>query len=1021
MASTGVAFVLSMAVLIGQLTAAYAQPAGSSAANAGTGVSTDGLEGGPTVRTGSAGLKSYTWGFGRSNDTNFDGWPDGWQRRRGRRYPAYVDIGIIAHDAAIEGQLRGLDTAVVRNWPSVRHRLPSLPVLPPSITDLVVDRYLRVSLDGGLAMAQSRPVAASRRYQYQFSCRLMTDGLRHDSARAELVFLDAQQRELSSHATRPVTGTSGWISQTIERIHPPADATLMQVRLRVSGSEDGLEDIRGSIGIDDIVVRQFPQLQVTTDRANGVYRVGQPITAMAKAMGLTMDRAHIRLRLLDHDGAEVATVLRAVHPDEEIVADEIGGPPNSQAPRRAPDQDSANPPDQAKTEPLTSLSFGRRVQWQLPPIEPGFYRVTAELENRSGKSLATQTTLAVVDPRLAGPPGSFGWTLPPELSGTSRQPQQQSGDWNSPIGMQPPQDPIQPRGLDETGGLGETRRLDGSRGLDEPRGEIQPRALAAWLVSLGVSWVKIPCWFAPDDQASAERAADLVSKLQDAGIQTVGVLDVPPEDQLLLYELRTRRDAVAAQLFRDQAVWQPQLEPVMSRLGLKVRLWQLGGDDDFSFLGRPRLRDTIEEISRGLQGFGQPVEIAISWPWLEPQSSLAETSWQAVCRSSRPPLTADELEASLTEDTIGSQANGLKRWVLLDPLAKHQYRRDDRIRDLVRRMATVRGHRVQAAFVSRPADPQYGLLTQDGRPDEMLLPWRTTAQLIGNLRNIGSVELRSGAHNAAFVGDGRTIMMLWSPEPTEELIYLGDSVQHIDVWGKQSTLANEVVKGRVVQRVPIGPLPSFLVGLDPDLLALRMSVELGQRQIDSLLGQKQQVSVLYTNPTEKTIAGEIQLHVPDNWKLEERARSLELSGGGEQTENFDVVLSNSATIGDYEIPIDLEVLSTPPKQITVYRKLRVGPDGLDVHVTTRLVNGSELRVRVEITNKSDDAQSYDCLLFPGEGRQYQRRFVTIRPRETVERSFAWPDAAELVGKPILLRAVEHDGRRVLNYEVVARR
>jgi len=332
-------------------------------------------------------------------------------------------------------------------------------------------------------------------------------------------------------------------------------------------------------------------------------------------------------------------------------------------------------------------------------------------------------------------------------------------------------------------------------------------------------------------------------------------------------------------------------------------------------------------------------------------------------------------------------------------------------------MATVRSHRVQAAFVSHPRDPQQGLLRPSGRPDELLLPWRTTSRLIGNLRNVGSLKLRSGAENLVFAGNDRAVLILWSARPTEELIYLGDHVQSVDVWGKVTDLRVEPSASQPVQRIKIGPVPTFIIGADPTLLAFRMSVDVEQQQLDSFLGQIQKLTVSFANPTRESMVGQMRVLAPETWAVEASTRSWEALAGRLATHTFEVVLSNTAKIGKYELPIQFEIETVPPKLITVYREVSVGPEGLDLTVTTRLLRGGELRVQIELTNRATRVQSYDCMLFPPPGRQYQRRFITIEPGETVRREIYWPRGNELVGRRMLLRAVEQDGRRVLNYSI----
>lgn len=891
-----------------------------------------------------ANVKRFHWDFSRETDGNNDDWPDKWRRFVGSGYPSYVEIKIRPHDEDQESNYRSLDANIFKAWQVVRKSYPGLPVLPPSVADVMVNRYLHVQLDGGQAMLQSPPIPASRLYKYRFSCRMMTEGLRHDTARAEFHFLDANGSELERFSTPPATGTTPWTNFTVDLVRPPMGTKQVIVRLHVERSESGLEDIRGSIGFDDIVIEQYPQIQLSTDQARGVYTTGRPIVATAKVMGLPEGISRVRFRLTDCFDEEVdSRILEIEHQDEDRTLAAIS--------------------ENAGADPANSS-----VTWKLPRLEAGFYRISAALVDQNVATLATETTIAVIDPAVGGiPHGAFGWTLPNGLEG------------------------------------------------------VDPRDATQWLSSLGVAWVKYPCWLHPEDVAGGEALAILFGKFQDAGIQTIGMLDMPPDDQISMYAVRGRRDLEAAQLFRDRKTWQGLLEPVMSRLSLKVRQWQLGGEKDFSFLGRPRLRELIQDISLGLQGFGQPIDVAVSWPWLEQQLTASETSWQAVCRSSDPPLSAQELDAFLTLKEQRQHSKGPRTWLLLDPVDKDTYDRKSRIRDLVMRMVTVRSHLVQAAFVSDPYDEQRGLLRPDGRPDELLLPWRTTSLVIGDLRNVGALQLRSGAENAVFSGPERSVLMVWSAQPKEELIYLGENVQEVDVWGKVKNLPLETVGNQTAQRLQIDSVPKFIIGADPVLLAFRMSVEITPKQIDSFLGQKQQLSVSFSNPTRNSMVGQMRLVEPNTWKIDRPSRGWEMLGGRTKTRTFDVVLSNTAKVGSYELPVQFTLDTLPPKIFTTYRNVNVGPQGLEIDVMTRLTPNKDLSVIVELTNNGAKTQSYDCLMFASPDRQYQRQFITVRPGETVRRAIVWVNGEDLIGKRLLLRADEQDGPRMLNYPFTATR
>ena len=882
----------------------------------------------------------FSWDFGRSDDPHFRGVPEGWRRYQGRGYPKYVGIGIEPKEPAIAQHLTRLDANLIELWKVCKRRYPKTP-MPPSIADLLVDRYLRIDLDGGQAMYESPAAQAKSIFQYRLTCQIMTQGLRHDTASAELVFLDASDSELAIHSTTVMRGSNDWTTVHGDLVRPPAGATKMVVRLRVDRGEDGLEDIHGSVGFDNVQLRYYPQLQIATDEALGIYTLEQTVHARAKVMGLPVAKSKIEFRLVDFLGQEIASEVVTVSERANVSGDTNN--------------------EQGK---LVDAS----VDWALPNLKPGFYRLAATVVGRSSSTLEADTTFAVVDEALGGAPrGAFGWTLSGGSDGTS------------------------------------------------------PRDFVNWLSALGVAWIKYPCWLSSRDTEGAEQTAVLLEKLQEAGIQTVGLLDQPPEDEIELYTQRGRRELVAANLLSDRESWQPLLEPTMTRLGLKVRTWQLGSDRDHSFLDRPGRMASVRDIASGLQGFGQPIDLAISWPWLEREPSPQESSWQAICRSSSPSLSAKELDAFLSMRPREPLAKAPKTWLLVDPISKSRYSLEDRIRDLVLRMATVRNHSVQAAFVSRPRDPEHGLLEKDSRPGELLLPWRTTARLIGSLRPQGAIHLRSGAQNLAFVGADRAVLMLWSAVPTEERIYLGDNVKSVDVWGRATSLTNEVDGNQIVQRIPIGPIPIFVIGVDRELLAFRMSVALNESGLDSFLGLRQQLNIRFTNPTQESLVGRFAVRAPDNWQIDSPVQDWEMLGGRSSTHEIDVVLGNTSRIGDHDLPIQFLLDTVPPKVITVHKKVSVGPEGLDLDVTTRLTPEGELRVQIEMTNHTDVEQAYDCLLFPSAQRQHQRRYVTVAPGQTMRRYVYWESGRELVGRRMLLRADEVNGPRVFNHSFVVTR
>ena len=762
-------------------------------------------------RTGPAGLKTYRWDFSRVSDPDFDEWPDDFERHEATGYPQYVEIDIQARDSNFEKEVSQLDTSITLGWPKIRDWLQQVPMVPelpwllPSISDYVVDRCLQVGLDGGQARVVTTALPTSSTYQYQFSVDIRTERLVHDQVFVEVLFSDADGNELRSVKTPLVTKTSGWQTVVVEKLIPPHGSTGMRVAMNVVSGEDGLEDIRARVSFDNITFRQFPQMKIVTNQRFGVYRKGESVTTITQLLGLPNETADIRLRLLDHDDNEMRTSLARMV-DGQLI--------------------DKTTPDEIASASRHGASFddALEIPWTIDGLKTGFYRVTAALENQFGASLANQTSLVVID-RLSD--DSREWSPEMEMSAQDDMPTSSASPYDESMGELAPL----PFGWTLSKQL---LQLHQDGGLPE-------REIARWLRDVGVGWVKMPVWFEPDNTSAADAAGSLAFRLRDHGMQTVGVLDHPPESNIEHYRLRDRGETGAAAYFHSPDIWKDQLDTIMNRMTFRIRKWQLGSDIDYSFQRRSDLASKINGIASELQGFGQPLEVAISWPWMDTPPRVTGESWRALNRSIARPLAADELDAMLdmqeeSSMELAQSTSSGKTWLAIDPLNHQQYRRNDRITDLILRMAAVRGHNVEAAFVTQPMSRDFAMVTADGHPGELLLPWRTASTLLGRSRNIGSLRLRNNSANIVFRGDQVSVLLIWSSSPQVERLFLGDDVYQVDVWGRRSPVPTEQIDGRVVHRVEVGELPKFIVGIDPALAAFRMSVAVDRRRIDALLG-----------------------------------------------------------------------------------------------------------------------------------------------------------------------------------------
>ena len=161
----------------------------------------------------------------------------------------------------------------------------------------------------------------------------------------------------------------------------------------------------------------------------------------------------------------------------------------------------------------------------------------------------------------------------------------------------------------------------------------------------------------------------------------------------------------AAELFTPPVKdWYPALEPTMIRLATQVRWWQLGGDDDASFVGTPGLAAKIAAVKAALDRMGQDVQVGLGWDWRAPLPAAAKPPWRFLTLSGQPPLGAEEL----AERLAATRGAGAARWVVVPPLPKQGHTLNGCAEDLVLRLLTAKIHGAEESSAPIPSIPSAG-------------------------------------------------------------------------------------------------------------------------------------------------------------------------------------------------------------------------------------------------------------------------------------------------------------------------
>jgi hypothetical protein len=599
----------------------------------------------------------------------------------------------------------------------------------------------------------------------------------------------------------------------------------------------------------------------------------------------------------------------------------------------------------------TSSVFSGLATWRPTIEENGYYQVRISIPEHTGHVCEN---LVVMDSQTPSKAGEFGWSLP--------------------------------------------------RG-DQP---LSLNALPGLLGQVGINWVKFPVWY---DDRNKERAEDLAwfaERLNAQGIELVGMLDRPPAT---MRDMFGQSDLLPiAEVFKEPQVWHPAIDPVMTRLSLKVRWWQLGADRDTSFVNFPGLEQKVREIRDGLNRFGSEVNLGLAWRSIDETPVIDQPPWSFLNYTADPPLTEDELGAYLAAESV----EPVRRWIGVEPLRAERYSLKIRARDLVVRMLAAKVAQAEGVFVPDPFDPDHGLMDEDGSPGKLLLPWRTTALAVSNAQYLGSINLPQGSRNHVFLKNNRAVMFVWNDRPVREVLYLGEDVKQRDLWGRSRPTRVVESDGIRKQEIHVDTLPVIITGLNPHIAKWRMAFRYETAELASVFGQDQLANFRFTNTFPTGVSGKMTLHPPLRvWEVDPRVVQFKLASGKQQRAGVHVVLGANATSGRQAVPVRVELTADRTYAFVIYRDIHVGLGDVEIEMSASLDELGNLIVQQHLTNKTDEFVSFNCLLFvPGRRRERRQVFNLARGRTT--NVFVLPQGSELVGRTLGLRAEEIGGARILN-------
>jgi len=309
-----------------------------------------------------------------------------------------------------------------------------------------------------------------------------------------------------------------------------------------------------------------------------------------------------------------------------------------------------------------------------------------------------------------------------------------------------------------------------------------------------------------------------------------------------------------------------------------------------------------------------------------------------------------------------------------------------------------------------PIGAEHGVMNDDGTPAELLLPWRTTAMLLGGTRYLGSIRMPQNSSNRIFTRNGETVMVVWNENHVEEVLYLGEDIRQVDIWGRMV----KPERREHEQVIAVGPVPTFILGASEPIARWRMAVKFNHERMPSVFGKSHVNGLSMHNFFPQGAGGEVELVTPKEWKVFPQKMIYKLAVNETLAKPFEVTLPFDANSGVQPIRLDFDVHVDRHYKFSVYRDLEIGLGDVLVELATRLDENGTLIVEQRMTNNSDEVVDFRCFLYaPQRRRQGNQVFRLGRGQDLKIYRFA--EGRELVGQQLWLRAEEIDGQRILNY------
>jgi hypothetical protein len=515
----------------------------------------------------------------------------------------------------------------------------------------------------------------------------------------------------------------------------------------------------------------------------------------------------------------------------------------------------------------------------------------------------------------------------------------------------------------------------------------------------GTGWVKMPL---NNPEASAKASyLQIISELRRAGITPVGILDLPSSGS------RTADDGSAggdllSRIQQGPDSWTPLLGDSINTFAGSVQWWQLGHDADAPLGQLQKSAEAYDRLKAFINGVSFQARVGL------PVAAVADITPTGARMADFFVVSAPALQDNYKAESAPPLPEGAQVWAWTDMSDWVKGTPGQQASQAAADIAGLFAGGAQVLFLQDPWR-RLGIVDNEGSITPFAIALGTIIHELSNYTYSGTFAFPSGTPNAIFTSGDSIRVLLWpSAQPKEERLFLGDSVEIVDMYGRRTRA--EMVDGENSILVKDGPI--FLEGLDPGTVETRKTFAIEPGVIDSVY-EMQPVYVSFTNKFSNSIMGELTLTFPKGWEAQPKLFFVRLKPGEAFRGRANLVVPYNALAGIQDIGATLNLGGA--QKTTIIRRVELGSQSFKVEIETR-ASGSGITVYQKVTNVSDTPVEITAFL---EGSGLER--VERLPRQldkgaTTTFSYILGDAAGWQGRKLMASVRERQTNRFLNVE-----